>query len=178
MLILHLLNLAADPENTPSNLPDVPARTVENAGIILEYLKSHTRRVYAVMRAKARGEEGNDEVQAILKWIFRHRPESFSQRDLTRNLTRTIGKRPQALYEALNWLIGHRCIRPVATDQQTNGRAGRKSSPVYEVNPYLLESRNCQNHESSGAGSHTSPRSVDNGDSAESGGLLSRGGGR
>jgi hypothetical protein len=145
-LILHMLGLAADPLRDQSVIPDVTSRTVRDAGRLLAYLRSHTRRVHEAMKASARGEEGSDDVQTILKWLFRHRPESFSLRDLTRDLARTFGKRSKALNEAVDWLVKRLCIRLQAAPKtaEKKGR-GRTKSPVYVVNPHLYESQNCQN---------------------------------
>jgi hypothetical protein len=145
-LILHMLNIAADPLSDARDIPEVPAGTVEDARRLVTYLKSHSRRVQAAMKAHTRGEEGDDDVQSILNWIYRHQPESFSLRDLNRDLTRTFGKRAKARKDALDWLVKHDCIRleaPPRAAQRKGG--GRRKSPNYLVNPLLYESQNCQN---------------------------------
>jgi hypothetical protein len=147
-LVLHLLALAADPHRDQSLVPDVTPETVEAAARLLSYLKSHTRRVYEAMKARHRGDEGSDDVQCILKWLLRHHHESFSLRDLTRNLIRTFSKRARALDEALTWLVQRQCIRvqPPPEKAVKNGR-GRSKSMVYFVNPHLYGSQNCPNQD-------------------------------
>ena len=147
-LILHLLALAPDPHRDQSLVPEVTAEAVEAAGRLLSYLKSHTRRVYEAMKARHRGDEGSDDVQCILKWLLRHRHESFSVRDLTRDLTRTFSKRARALEEALTWLAQRQCIRvqPPPEKAVKNGR-GRSKSMVYLVNPHLYGPQNCPNQD-------------------------------
>jgi hypothetical protein len=100
------------------------------------------------MKAKAQGQEGNDDVQCILKWIHRHRPESFSLRDLNHDLSKTFGKRPQSLEEALSWLVRHNCIRLPDEPAVPKGRRGRRPSTVYLVNPHVISSQNGQNRPS------------------------------
>ena len=98
------------------------------------------------MRARVRGEEGSPDVQSILKWLFRHRLESFSLRDLTRDLSATFSKRALALQEAIDWLIKHDCLRPQATPQTTEKKKrGRPKSATFLVNPHLHASQISQN---------------------------------
>lgn len=147
-LIFHLLGLAADPTSDDARIPEVTERTVEAASRMLAYLKSHTRRVHEAMKAMARGDEGSDDVQCILKWIFRHQPESFSARDLTRDLTRTFGDRAHAFNDALAWLANKGCIRLQDSPKPARKpKAGRCKSPLYLVNPQLLSSQNRQNRD-------------------------------
>ena len=145
VLVLHMLELASDPARDMSTIPEVSAKTVRNAALLLNYLKSHTRRVHEAMKARARGEEGSEDVQCILKWIFRRQSESFSRRDLTRDLGSTFSRRPKALEEALAWLVKHECIRRQPEPDRPPGTRGRTRSPVYLVNPHLIFSQNCQN---------------------------------
>jgi hypothetical protein len=138
VLILHLLDLAADPNLEQFPIPDVSAKTVMKARRLLSYLKSHTHRVHNMMKTVGRGAEGNDDVQCILKWLHRHRPVLFSLRDLNRDLTRTFSKRSHALEEALGWLVDKRVLKPQATDSEGAKRGpGRPKSSVYLVNPNL-----------------------------------------
>ena len=146
--ILHMLGLAADPLADSLDIPDVSARTIHDVARLLAYLKSHTRRVTEAMKAKARGEEGSDDVQCVLKWVFRHRGESFSLRDLTRDLARTFGRRAKALNNALDWLAKRHCIRlqdvPKGAEKKGVGREEvadlRRQSPPVRV-AELPESR-------------------------------------
>jgi hypothetical protein len=150
-LILHMLDWAGDTSREVSLIPDVPAQTVRKAGRLLEYLKSHIRRVHAVMTAKAHGHEGSDEVQSIMKWIYRHRRESFTRRDLTRDLTNIFGGRSRSLEDALSWLMRQNCLRRLDDSAPPQGRPGRKASAVYRVNPRLFSSQKCQNRNSKSA---------------------------
>ena len=147
VLVLHMLGLAADADRNLSSLPEVSATTVQNAALLLNYLKGHTLRIHDAMKARARGEEGNEDAQCILKWIFRRQSESFSRRDLTRDLSATFSKRPKALEEALNWLVKSECIRRLPEPERPNGSRGRSRAPAYLVNPHLLPPQNCQNRE-------------------------------
>jgi hypothetical protein len=141
-LILHMLDYAADPLRDPSRLPDVPAQVVRNAGRMLDYFKRHAARVYEAMRAKAGREEGTEETQRILRWIHRHQPESFTQRDLTRELGATFKARQAALEDAMRWLVARGCIRRGPEPQRTAGKRGRTPSPTYFVNPHLYQPQN------------------------------------
>jgi hypothetical protein len=166
VLTLHLLHLAADPSGNLARLPDVPDWVVRAVERLLQYLKSHTRRVHAAMKARARGEEGDDDVQCVLKWILRHRQESFTVRDLTRDLSKTFRSRAQALEHALSWLVKHNCIRPRPASDREGGRPGRMKSTVYEVNPNLFAPQNCRNRLTDPAAAAGDPISDDFGDFA------------
>jgi hypothetical protein len=145
VLILHMLKLASAPHWVGDSIPEVQSATVGDAARLLDFLKSHTRRVYAAMHARARREEGSEDVQAILKWILRHAKASFSLRDLNRDLTRTFGGRARALDEALAWLINTNHIRRHVESDCHLHRRGRPRSAQYQVHPHLLASHCCQN---------------------------------
>ena len=88
MLVLHLLYLAAEGSLGASGIPEVSAKTVENAARLLTYFKSHTRRVHQAMKAWRTwggGERGcPDHPQLDLQTSIR----VFLCRDLTRDLAR------------------------------------------------------------------------------------------
>jgi hypothetical protein len=166
-LILHMLWHAADPTSDETSVPDVTTQTVRAADRLLAYFKSHTRRVHEAMRARARGEEGSDDVQSILKWIFRRRTESFSVRDLTRDLSCTFGKRAHALQEALDWLAKTGCILFQQPPNQPKKKlAGRSKSPTYLVNPHLLTSQNRQSFDPGSLPQGPEEQAEDSGDFA------------
>ncbi len=143
-LTLHMLWWAADPLRSEVVLPEVGPERMRDIVRLLIYLKSHTRRVREAMKARVRGAEGNDDVQSILRWLLRHRPESFPLRDLTRDLGKTFAKRPRALEEALVWLVNQNCLRRQEAERPQGSR-GRTRSSVYLVNPDLIAPQNCQN---------------------------------
>ena len=166
VLVLHMLDLAADSSLDMSTIPEVSCDTVRNAALLLSYFKSHTRRVHEAMKARARGEEGSDEVQTILNWIFRRQSKSFSRRDLTRDLGGTFSRRAKALEDALRWLIDRECIRRQPEPPRPSGSRGRTKSPVYLVNPHLLSPQNCQNGEAAAKQANGRGESDDFGNSA------------
>lgn len=145
VLILHMLDLASDTAWSGATIPDVQPKTVLDAGRLLNYLKSHTRRIYAAMHARARREEGSEDVQAIIKWVVRRAEPTFSLRDLNRDLTKTFGSRSRAQLEALAWLINTNHIRLHAEFERKPGQRGRRRSAQYDVHPHLLASRSCHN---------------------------------
>ena len=143
-LILHLLNVAADPTRPDEDaLPDLPRRIINDAARLASYFKSHARRVYATMGGKSR--ESGDDVKALIRWVVRNHRETFSKRDIERNFDR-FKDDPAALADALDWMTRNNLARPHAEPKTTTPlgpkRPGRKRSPAFEVNPAL----------------HTSPR--------------------
>ena len=97
------------------------------------------------MKARTHGAEGNDDVQCILKWMRRKQANTFSLRELTRDLSKTFSGRALALGEALKWLIQKNCIKPVCPSTSwTKKGPGRSRSLSYRVNPNLFDSPSSQ----------------------------------
>ncbi len=72
-LILHLMDLAADPTRPAADdPPELPRRIIEDAARLVAYFKSHALRVYAAMGGKA--DDGGDDVRALVRWIIRKGP--------------------------------------------------------------------------------------------------------
>lgn len=136
-LILHLLDLAADPTRSVNeDITDLPRRIIEDASRLATYFKSHARRIYATMGVKSR--DGGDDVRALLRWILRNGLAGFSLRDIERNFDR-FKDDPAALADALDWMADHNLIR---RHSEADGvpRPGRKRSPSFDVNPDLRTS--------------------------------------
>jgi hypothetical protein len=139
-LILACMEHAADPTADPEAVPVVGPRTVVNAWRLVAYFKSHTRRVHAAV-ALGPGVGGGPVVRAIVAWIRDGRRLSFSERDI-KQARRWITD--DDLAAALAYLTARNAIRP--HEAPTDGpKIGRPASPVYDVNPVLLDSQNPQN---------------------------------
>jgi hypothetical protein len=139
-LILACLDLAADPTAEPSDVPAVGPRIVDDAWRLVAYFKSHSRRVHAAI-ALGSGIGGSPVVRAIVEWVRAGRRSSFSERDV-KQARRWIDS--EKLAEALDYLTDRNVIRPqeVPSDRP---KVGRPSSPVFDVNPALLNTQNPQN---------------------------------
>ena len=146
-LILHLMDLAADPtapRGTPP--PELPRRIIRDAWRLVAYFKGHARRAYASMGGRAGA--GSEDVRALLGWIGRNRLADFTTRDAKRNLGR-FKDDDAAFADATDWLIGRNVIRRRPEPQA--GKPGRRPSPAYDVNPaYLNSPRNRQNRQNPG----------------------------
>jgi hypothetical protein len=103
---------------------------VEGAWRLVDYLKSHSRRVHAAIGGKAN--EGSEDVRAFLRWIGRDQRAEFSERDIGNNFDR-FKDDPTALADSLSWLATRNLIR--RRPDPGARKSGRKPSPVYEVNP-------------------------------------------
>jgi hypothetical protein len=124
----------------PTDRPgDVTAADVAGAIQIVEYFKAHTQRVRAHLAC--RSVALTDDAEAIIRWVRNTQREEFSERDAKKNFERRFGKDPLALADALQDLRKHDLVRPVPPEPAT----GRPRSPVYRVNPYLLDPQNGQN---------------------------------
>ena len=79
-LILHLMNLAADPTRRTDDPPEVPRRIIADAARLVTYFKAHALRIYAAMGGKS--DDGGEDVRALRRWITRNDLAGFSERDI------------------------------------------------------------------------------------------------
>lgn len=126
--ICGLLHLAEHSESAAPWDTPVSRETVERAIRLGEYLIPHARAAYACMGA----DPAIEDAKRILAWVRREGLESFSKRELFQAL-RGYFKRVSQLESPLAVLQEHGYIRIRAAEPR--GGAGRKPSPVYEVNP-------------------------------------------
>ncbi|MBI4369726.1 MAG: DUF3987 domain-containing protein [Elusimicrobia bacterium] len=132
--ICGLLHVA---ENLRAAAPwDVPValETIERAIRIGKYLIPHARAAYSCMGA----DPAIEDAKRVLSWVRRERLGNFSKRELFQAL-KGYFKRVSQLEPALAALQEHGYIRNRAVAPRPG--AGRKPSPVYEVNPLWLDSR-------------------------------------
>jgi hypothetical protein len=99
-----------------------------------DYLISHARAAYDEMG----GNPEFDDAKHILKWIEKGSLTQFTKRDAHYNLQGRF-KKADDLDPALAVLTERGFIREVIVKR---GGPGRKGSPVYEVNPYCINSVN------------------------------------
>jgi hypothetical protein len=173
ILTLHMLHWAADPSRSNAGLPEVKPQIVRDAIRLVDYLKSHLRRVHALMRVKSKGNDGGEVVSVILKWIRRKRLESFSERDLTRNFPK-LSNQPLDLQRALTWLEARKCLRHRPELAKPEGRRGRAPSPVLDVNPRLIPLLEGRDTTIPPAARESSSGSDDSGDPATDAGTQGR----
>lgn len=136
-LILALMDHAAGPTADPGAVPNVEGRHVRDAWTLVDYFKSHAKRVHAAI-AQGRGIGGGPVVEAIVGWFREGHRSSFSERDL-KQARRWI--EPADLADALAFLTDRAAIRPRPMHSD-RPKGGRPPSPVHDVNPALLDSQN------------------------------------
>jgi hypothetical protein len=136
ILILHLLELACGPA-TPSGAPiaPVPPRTVEAAVRLWAYFRAHGRRARWLLNKGV----GDANARAILAWARRRGEETFTEREVAKDLVRFGGDR-EALAAALDWLRERHAIRAVPSTPRSKSTRGRKPSPEWAIHPDLLRS--------------------------------------
>jgi hypothetical protein len=139
-LILACMEHAADPTKDLAAAPHVKSRTVRNAWRLVDYFKSHARRVHAAI-AHGTGIGGGPVVQAIVGWLRDGHRLTFKVRDL-KQARRWVEH--DDLDNALSYLAGRNAIRPCKPAAGVP-RRGRPGSQAYDVNPALLSSQNPQN---------------------------------
>jgi len=139
-LILACLDHAADPTGKPAEVPAVGRRHVDDAWRLVAYFKSHARRVHTSI-ALGSGIGGSLVVRAVVAWVRDGSRSSFSERDV-KQARRWID--PEKLTEALDYLAGRNAIRSRESPAE-RPKPGRPSSPIYDLHPALLDTRNPQN---------------------------------
>jgi hypothetical protein len=145
-LVLACLDHAADPTADPSALPAVGARYVEDAWTLVDFFKSHGRRVHVALAQRA-GIGGGPFGPIIVAWIREGRRTSFTHSELTQ-ARRSLGRKEDTatLADALEFLTRQNVIRP--REAPTPGpKGGRPPSPSYDVNPSFLVTGNPENPE-------------------------------
>jgi hypothetical protein len=135
-LILHFLRWAYG----ETNEEDVDGKDMAAAARLVDYFKSHSRKVHNLMDADPRVAAA----RRAVRWIVEGRRATFTKRDAFEGLKGTF-KTVEALDAALGVVEKHGLIRLKETPDSL-GR-GRKPSPIYETHPSLLRtySHNSQN---------------------------------
>lgn len=125
--ILHL----AENSNILNDISSIPATTVRRAIEIGRYLIPHALAAFAEMGADPQ----IDNAKYVLRWIQREQNQEFTKRD-AHNANGGRFKKVTEIEPALELLEAHGFIRPLVRSAKRG--VGRKSSQIYEVNPYLL----------------------------------------
>jgi hypothetical protein len=136
VLILHLLNLACDPTRGAGDpMPEVNARSVQDAIALWAYFRAHARRARWIIS----GGIGNADARAILEWVKRRGAVEFTEREVAKDLSRFASDR-EALATALDWLEDRHVIRPAPKPNRPASSRGRKPSPGWVVHPSISAS--------------------------------------
>src|SRR5262249_25555502 len=126
-LIVHFLRWAAG--EVPGE--DVDGESMDRAARLVDYFKSHARKVYAVMDADPRAAAA----RRLVRWISQAGRAQFTRRAPSRPLRGTC-KPVEDIAPTLSLLEKHGHVRPPPAEGVN--RPGRKPSPVFEVHPSLF----------------------------------------
>lgn len=131
--IAGILHLVAYTEYTEIP-PLIDEATITSAIRLGEYFESHALSAFRIM--------GRDEkrslAELILKTIQGHNLATFTKRDVHQIVRRHVNS-PDDLDKPLELLVDHGYVREREPTKQA--RSGRKSSPVFDVNPSVLASK-------------------------------------
>jgi hypothetical protein len=166
-LILTLLRHAADPTADPHSLPLAEPDAARDAWCLVDYFKSHHRRVRAYIEGKGMG-GAPEGARLVLNWIRNHPDQvSIPQSELTR--TYPPSRYDRALMEdGLLWLQQRNALRRTLKPDRPPGSPGRPSAPVWQIHPDLLGAQAIQeNLEKPPAGTSREPSRGDSPDSPE-----------
>jgi hypothetical protein len=107
---------------------EVEPTDFERAAQLVEYFKSHTRKVYQAIGA----DRTTTRARKILQWIKDCHKAQFSRRDAYRTM-RPEYRHVKEIDAPLETLVAHGYIRPVEMEPRIS--AGRRPSQLYDVNP-------------------------------------------
>jgi replicative DNA helicase len=125
--LIHIATNIEEPDSAP-----LPPETVHAAVTIGHYLLAHAKATFHAMHI----DDGITDAQHVLRWVKANRQPSFNLRDAYQALKGNRRFRTMALLQSpIQALTEHQYIRE--RQEIIARRAGRKPSPVYEVNPYL-----------------------------------------
>jgi hypothetical protein len=135
-LILALMDHAADPTRDECAVPNIEARYVSDAWRLINYFKSHAKRVRAAIVHGAAATDCAKEVMAVIEFLRDGQKGEFTEHELTQ-ARRWIDC--DSLAKALKFLEERNAIRPKPAPER-NPKGGRPRSSTYHVNPALLNS--------------------------------------
>ena len=137
-LILTLMHHAADSAADPQAIvPEVSPRHVDDAWELIAYLKTHVRRVQAVI-GYGPGTGKTRAVKAIVDWVRARGVLTFTEHEFKQD-RRWV--KDVDLADALRYLADRHAIRPREA-KQASPRGGRPRLTTYNVNPSLLDTQN------------------------------------
>jgi hypothetical protein len=136
-LILALLRHAADPTTDANKLPLVGPDVARDAWRLVDYFKSHHRRVRASLEGQGMG-GAPEGARLVLNWVKNHPDQvSIPQSELTR--TYPPSRYDRAMMEdGLLWLQQRNALRRTPKPDRPPRSPGRPSAPVWQIHPDLL----------------------------------------
>lgn len=131
-LLMDRLGRSFDDDGLDVTEP-VGVESLSRAIVLLDYFKSHTRRVRSMMG----GTFGEcPDARILLGWIRRTGKSPFGVAEVRNNFRKRFPPESGSLEAALRWLEQRHAIRPYHPPAATG--PGRPRSAEYEVNPDLL----------------------------------------
>ncbi len=131
-LILEQLHWAYDP-NSRDRVSPVGLAALEGALALIDYFKSHFRRVHFKIHGGRAAE--NELATDILNWCEKEQLARFRESEVREHFRKRLARNPHELATSLTWLVSRRCLRKSSAPTRS---VGRPQSPLYEVNPYLF----------------------------------------
>ena len=116
----------------PEDLKITP-ETMQQASYMGAFLAEHAKAAYALMGA----DESTERARRVLEWIRRQAADRFTVRDYWQAVKQqTAFPHVDAVHDAQKELEERDFIRELPTQEKKG--PGRKPSPVYAVNPFML----------------------------------------
>lgn len=134
-LVLHCLDSARDGCFDSEISGDCLSRAIA----LIDYFKSHAKRVRALMQQSRRDPEIAEVWESIRDKAAKSGELTFKESDLFDRLRRRFRHREGALPKILKSIAAHYLIRPIErAAHEVSGRGGAPPGAVYDINPRAL----------------------------------------
>jgi hypothetical protein len=137
-LILTVLNRVVDESPSvdvdPNSPPTASADTAHGAWRLVEYFKTHTRRVLSARPCERPALPPRSAADIVMRWIRNHPDQRVLRfRELTRCYSQAHGYDRQMLLDGVSLLVQRRVLRQLVEDPSPPPRAGRPRSAAWTI---------------------------------------------
>jgi hypothetical protein len=133
-LILTVLDSVVDSRGELEGSPVASAETARGAWWLVEYFKTHTRRVLSARRSTRSALRVESAADVVMRWIRKHPEQKVVQfRDLTRQYCRAHGYDRQTLLDGVSLLVRRSVLREVIAKPNEDRGAGRPKSKAWAI---------------------------------------------
>jgi Protein of unknown function (DUF3987) len=123
-----------DGSRSPSPSPSASSETAWGAWRLVEYFKTHMRRVLSARLGERPALPADSAAQVVMRWIGKHPEQKVVRfRELTRSYCRAHGFDRQMLLDGVSLLERRGLLRQVAEDPNEGRRVGRPRSTSWTI---------------------------------------------
>jgi hypothetical protein len=133
-LILTVLESVVDSGEELGGSPTASAETARGAWRLVEYFKTHTRRVLSARPGERQAVPPGVAAELVMRWIRKHPDRKVVHfRDLTRRYSTAHGYDRETLLDGVSLLVRRRVLREVLMEANGERGAGRPKSKAWAI---------------------------------------------